>query len=107
MSIGEGPDIKETPAPAAALTGEVKDDLMSPMSFRIGYDKADDPDVMIFNVPLKRCADDLEEGSAVLRGKLEEAKQIALKIIAAKRERKKINGLVRPPIGGSGLRAVN
>lgn len=80
-----------------------EESLMNPVDFRIGYDKAEDPDVMIFNVPLKGCAEDLEYGSAKIRGKLDEAKQIALKIIAAKRERRKmLTGIARPgrsPLG--------
>lgn len=71
--------------------------LMSETDFRVGYDNDKDPNVMVFNVPLKRCADDLEYGSAILRGKLEEAKQIALNIIKVKRDRKKqMTGLARP-----------
>ena len=90
------------------MSDEVKKDeldegLMNTTDFRIGYDKTDDPDVMVFNVPLKRCAEDLEYGSALIRGKLDEAKQIALKLITAKRERRKmLTGLAKPgrsPLG--------
>lgn len=83
------------------------DGIMSPLQFRIGYDNDKDPQVMVFNVPLQRLAEDLEEGSALLRGKLDEAKQIALNLIKMKRERKKMQGLVRPPIGGNGLKLHN
>ena len=89
-------DEVKTEAPAAEAP-EKSSGLMSPTDFRIGYDNDNDPDVMIFNVPLKRCADDIEYGSAILRGKLEEAKQIALTLIKAKRDKKKmLTGLARP-----------
>ena len=64
------------------------DPLMSETDFRVGYDNEKDPNVMVFNVPLKACAENLEYGSALVRGKLDEAKQIALRIISEKRMRK-------------------
>lgn len=97
-AIGSSNGLPGTPDPEM-------EGVMSSTQFRIGYDNQIDPKVMVFNIPLERCAADLEEGSALVRGKLEEAKQIALNLIKAKRERKKmLGGLTRPP---NGLKLAN
>jgi len=64
---------------------QAEDSLMSDTEFRLGYDNEQNPKIMVINVPIQWCTDNPENGTAFLRGKLDEAKQIALKIIQAKR----------------------
>ncbi len=86
------------------MSEEQKDDnIMSPTIFKLGYDNSTDPNVMLINIPLSGCADDMEYGTSILRGKLDEIKAIALKIIQTKREKKKsLAGIIKPE-NGNGL----
>jgi hypothetical protein len=66
--------------------------------FILWYDVAppQEPTMMFIAIPLELCANDRENGTALLRGKLDEAKQIALSALQAKRAKKAHAGIVRP-----------
>jgi len=73
--------------------------IKSVTEFRVGYDDIRDPKVMIINIPLQFVADNPEFGTALLRGKLEEAKQIALNLVSNKRIKKQQEtGLIKPQL---------
>ena len=73
------------------------DDIMNPTQFKLGYDNATNPDVMVFSIPLKWCAEDVEFGTALLKERIDGVKSIALGIIRQKREMKqKANGIIKP-----------
>lgn len=79
------------------MTENAAESLMSETEFRIGYDDARDPKIMVINVPIQFCVDNPEFGTALLRGKLDEGKQIALTIISNKRIKKaQTAGVLKP-----------
>jgi hypothetical protein len=65
--------------------------------FGIGYND-NQMEVMVISIPLKRLADDFDNGTALLRGKVDEIKQIALSEIKRLRARKvATEGIIRVP----------
>lgn len=73
-------------------------DQKPPQEFVAWFDRANDPEMMYVAIPLLRCAENLEDGTALLRGKLEEAKAIALNHIKTKRIQKARNGIQIPGV---------
>lgn len=67
---------------------EKEDGFMSDTQFKFGFDSQDNPRVMMLNIPIEMCASDLPNGTALLRGKFEEAKQVALNLISKRRAQK-------------------
>lgn len=65
-----------------------------PKDFAIGFTDETKETMLLF-IPI-RAYTDHPDGTALLRGKLEEAKQIALLHIQENRKRKELNGLVKP-----------
>lgn len=71
--------------------------FISESEFRIGFDNEKDPKAMIINLPIQWCVDNPEIGTALIRGKLDEAKQIALNHVHNKRLRKAhAAGILKP-----------
>lgn len=61
----------------------------------IGTDDELSPNFMTLSIPIKRLADD-PEGSYTLRGIFDEAKQVALNMMRAMRQKKaKTNGIIK------------
>ena len=65
-------------------------------NFQIGFDHNQNPAVMIISVPILKYSLDLEGGSAMLRGRLDEAKIVGLKVMGNIRKAKQNGGLVVP-----------
>lgn len=72
----------------------MNDKLPERTEFAIGYD-GPDQDVMVVFVPIKHYADHVD-GSALVRGKMEEARGIALLKLQEIRNRKLATGVIRP-----------
>jgi hypothetical protein len=73
------------------------DEFASAQSFRVGYDNEQDPNYMLVNIPIQGLTEDMENGSALLRGKMDELKQIVLGHIVRKRQRRaKLQGILNP-----------
>lgn len=69
----------------------------------IGTDSDLSPSFMTLSVPIKRLSED-PEGSYTLRGVFDEAKQVALNMMRAIRQKQqKANGIIKP----SDLRVIN
>lgn len=71
---------------------------LDPDNFVVGYDDEKDPKVMVFTVPLAKMSMDMENGKALVIGKFEQTKQLALGMMAQRRkaELAKQPGLIMP-----------
>lgn len=66
--------------------------------FEIGFD-ARPPRVMVVSIPIAKYAEDIEDGMAMLHGKMREAEAKASKILMDLRILKKQSGIVQPANG--------
>lgn len=64
------------------------------VEFEFGFSD-ESKDVMVVFIPLKALADD-EDGTAIVRGKLDEVKAMALMEIQQKRAKKMASGVITP-----------
>lgn len=64
--------------------------------FRLGFDTKINPTYMIVEIPLEELSKDAKNGMALLIGKMEEAKAIAISALNQKMVNNKMNGLVKP-----------
>ena len=79
------------------MDGNEKEEDIRETNFTVSTNDQLNPTFMVITIPLKRCADDMDEGSFLIRGGMEEAKAMALTQLRNIRVKKsKMNGIIKP-----------
>lgn len=79
------------------MSEKEKGDEFNYDKFEVGFD-AMPPRVMVVSIPIAKYADDMEDGAAMLHGKMREAEARAAKLLVDLRMSKKKNGIVTPAV---------
>jgi len=65
------------------------------LKFQIGFDK-ENPDVMVIQIPIKKYAEDREDGMAMFYGKMREAEAMGGRVMTQIRQKKAMSSVIGP-----------